>query len=65
MSELTFRRATEADIVAIIALLADDILGAFRESRMPQDFFLYQKAFAEIQADPNQFLCVAEDRGWL
>jgi GNAT superfamily N-acetyltransferase len=65
MSTLTFRRAAEADLVAIIALLADDVLGAFRESRMPQDFFRYRQAFAEIEADPNQFLCVAEDAGWI
>ncbi len=61
----TFRRATESDLVPIIALLADDVLGAFRESRMPQDFFLYRQAFAEIDADPNQLLAVAEDGGWV
>ncbi|MGE0668066.1 MAG: N-acetyltransferase family protein [Sphingomonadales bacterium] len=65
MSTLTFRRATEADLVAIIALLADDVLGAFRESRMPQDFILYRQAFAEIDADPNQLLAVAEEAGWI
>lgn len=58
--QLTFRRATAADLPAIVAMLADDILGAQRETSDPDGMAVYAAAFAEIQADPNQFLCVAE-----
>lgn len=61
MTEPTFRRAVEADLAAIIALLADDALGASREVVSPHPAPSYRRAFAEIDADPNQFLCVAED----
>lgn len=55
---VTFRRAHEADLPAIVALLADDVLGAGREGRGHE---YYQHTFAEIQTDSNQFLCVVED----
>lgn len=35
MSELRFRRAAEADLGAIVAMLADDVLGALRENALP------------------------------
>jgi GNAT superfamily N-acetyltransferase len=54
------RRATEADLPAIVALLADDVLGAAREA--PGDP-AYAAAFAAIEADPNQMLAVAEEAG--
>ena len=60
MSEPVFRRATAADVPAIVALLADDVLGAAREK--PGDP-AYAAAFAAIEADPNQLLAVAEDGG--
>lgn len=40
-------------------MLADDPLGSKRES--PDDLSVYQDAFAAIDADPNQFLAVAEN----
>lgn len=46
---------------AIVALLADDMLGATRES--PDDMTPYWPAFKAIDADPNQFLAVAERDG--
>jgi ribosomal protein S18 acetylase RimI-like enzyme len=55
-----FRRATEDDLPAIVALLADDVLGAAREA--PGDP-AYAAAFAAIAADPNQLLAVAEQDG--
>ncbi|MBK1634794.1 GNAT family N-acetyltransferase [Rhodovulum adriaticum] len=61
MSEPHFRRATAADLEAIVALLADDVLGASRENALPAADACYRAAFAEIDADPNQFLCVVED----
>lgn len=59
MSEVMFRAATVADVPAIVALLADDVLGAARER--PGDP-AYDAAFAAIDADPNQVMAVA-DRG--
>lgn len=54
------RRAVAADLPAIVALLADDPLGAAREDpREPLDP-AYLAAFAAIEADPNMLLAVAE-----
>lgn len=61
MSDVQFRRATEADLPAIVAMLADDVLGATRES--PDDLTPYLAAFKGIEADPNQFLVVADRDG--
>ncbi|POX41015.1 GNAT family N-acetyltransferase [Streptomyces sp. Ru73] len=61
MSEFKIRRATEADIPAIVALLADDALGATRES--PGDLAPYRTAFKRLADDPNQHLVVAERGG--
>jgi GNAT superfamily N-acetyltransferase len=55
------RRALASDVPAIVALLADDPLGATRE-RDPHDA-AYQRAFAEVDADPAQLLVVAEQDG--
>jgi GNAT superfamily N-acetyltransferase len=55
------RRATEEDVPAIVALLAQDVLGATRES--PDDLTPYRQAFQGIDADRNQFLAVAERDG--
>ena len=58
MSELTFRRATYNDIPDIVGMLADDELGATRES--PDDLTPYEEAFAVIDADPHQYLAICE-----
>ncbi|WP_187335629.1 GNAT family N-acetyltransferase [Novosphingopyxis iocasae] len=58
---LHFRAATLADIPAIIEMLADDFLGALREDYRTAGFARYEAAFARIDADPNQFLCVVEE----
>lgn len=57
--EPAFGRATRGDVPAIVALLADDVLGAKREHVDGADLGPYFSAFEEIAADPNQFLCVA------
>lgn len=55
------RRAERPDLPAIIALLADDVLGRSRElvSDPPADE--YSAAFEAIDKDPNQFLAVMVD----
>ncbi|MFQ6269065.1 N-acetyltransferase family protein [Kutzneria viridogrisea] len=58
---MQFRRAREADVAAIVAMLADDVLGATRES--PDDLSPYLAAFKDIEADPNQYLVVADREG--
>jgi len=61
MPDLIFRRATEADVPAIIALLADDVLGASREATGAESYPQYLNAFRGIDADANQFLLVVDD----
>ncbi|MFD7455289.1 GNAT family N-acetyltransferase [Kitasatospora sp. NPDC059827] len=58
---LTIRRAGEGDLPAIVAMLADDPLGATRES--PDDLTPYRTAFTRIDRDPHQHLVVAERAG--
>ncbi|GAA4213774.1 GNAT family N-acetyltransferase [Actinocatenispora rupis] len=60
---LTVRQAHRADVAAIVAMLADDPLGATREA--PDDPAPYLAAFTAIDADPNQYLAVAEVGGEL
>ena len=63
MSDVSFRRATAADVAAIVALLADDELGKTREDPGPPLNPRYAAAFAAIDADRNQFLAVVEEGG--
>jgi GNAT superfamily N-acetyltransferase len=56
------RRATKADVSAIVALLMDDVLGAAREGA-GTDHRAYERAFETIDRDPNQFLAVMERNG--
>lgn len=59
----TFRRATRADLPRIVQMLADDAIGATRESYADPLPDVYWEAFAEIDADPHQLLVVAEIAG--
>ncbi|MEJ7839090.1 MAG: GNAT family N-acetyltransferase [Thermomicrobiales bacterium] len=52
------RRAVAADVPAIVAMLADDPLGAKRES--VDDMAPYQRAFEQIDRDPSHLLVVME-----
>ena len=54
--QLNFRRATRDDLSAIVKLLADDPLGARRESFTDPLPASYQAAFAAIDQDPNHEL---------
>ena len=57
---VTFREATEADLPAIVALLADDPLGQGREGA---DLAPYRDAFRAMQAEPHNLLLVGEEAG--
>ncbi|MBL1096273.1 GNAT family N-acetyltransferase [Streptomyces coffeae] len=57
MSDFRIRRATADDIPDIVAMLADDPLGARRES--PDDPAPYRAAFETLDRDPKQRLVVA------
>ncbi|WP_406400967.1 GNAT family N-acetyltransferase [Streptomyces sp. NBC_00879] len=57
MSDLDIRPAVLDDIPAIVAMLADDPLGAQRES--PGDLAPYTAAFERLSQDPNQIQAVA------
>jgi GNAT superfamily N-acetyltransferase len=60
-TKIVMRRARREDAPAIVAMLADDILGRDRER--PQDPLpdSYYAAFAAIDADPRNLLAVACD----
>ncbi|MEV7400244.1 GNAT family N-acetyltransferase [Streptomyces sp. NPDC091267] len=57
MSDLEIRPASNGDLSAIVAMLADDPLGSGRES--PDDLTPYRTAFQRLADDPNQHLVVA------
>ncbi|MEU6669392.1 GNAT family N-acetyltransferase [Streptomyces sp. NPDC046727] len=57
MGDLEIRAATADDLPAIVAMLADDPLGAQRES--PDDLTPYRTALERLAADPNQHVVVA------
>src|SRR3954451_24418377 len=52
------RRATSADVRAIVALIAADQIGATRDGG---DLAPYERAFAAIDADPAQLLVTVTD----
>jgi ribosomal protein S18 acetylase RimI-like enzyme len=56
--EIVIRAATRADVAAIVALLADDDIGARRESTDPLAPE-YGLAFDAIAGDPDELLVVA------
>ncbi|MFI8963237.1 GNAT family N-acetyltransferase [Streptomyces sp. NPDC053493] len=61
MSDLEIRPAAPGDLPAIVAMLADDPLGAQRES--PDDLTPYTAAFERLAQDPNQHVVVAVRAG--
>ncbi|MFF7608746.1 GNAT family N-acetyltransferase [Streptomyces parvulus] len=61
MADLEIRRTTAADVPAVVAMLADDPLGAERES--PDDLTPYLAALERLDADPNQHVVVAVREG--
>ncbi|MFJ4722304.1 GNAT family N-acetyltransferase [Streptomyces luteogriseus] len=61
MGDLEIRAAAADDVPAIVGMLADDPLGAQRES--PDDLAPYLSALERLSADPNQRLVVAVRKG--
>jgi ribosomal protein S18 acetylase RimI-like enzyme len=60
-NDITIRPAVRADVPAIVALLADDPLGAARET--PDDPSAYLAAFDDIAAQGGNSVLVAERDG--
>ena len=56
---ITLRRATQADLPAIVDMLAEDMLGVGREDTARPLARGYTDAFAAIDKDDNQLLAVA------
>lgn len=63
MNDLRFRQAARDDLPAIIAMLADDALGASREDPSDPPNAAYLAAYKAIEYDPNQLLAVGERSG--
>ena len=63
MADLIFRTASRADLPAIVAMLADDVLGQARERLGDTLDPAYEAAFDAISANSNDRLVVAEQCG--
>jgi GNAT superfamily N-acetyltransferase len=59
-TDVIFRAAVETDLPAIVALLADDVIGAGREDASSA---AYLTAFRDVTADPRNHLVVADAGG--
>lgn len=64
-TNLHFRPAAETDLAELVAMLADDVLGASREDATQPLNAAYFKAFTSIECDPNNELIVIERAGQL
>ncbi len=65
IEQILIRPARHADIAAIVALLADDLLGAAREENTDPLPASYRRAFDEIVAQAGNFLLVADIAGMI
>lgn len=63
VANLIVRRAKVADLVAVVAMLADDDLGQTREDTSVPINEKYRMAFDAINADANQYLAIAQVDG--
>ncbi len=63
MEDVTIRAATESDLAAIVRLIAEDSLGAGRETVSDPPARCYAEALAAIDADPRNEFLVAERDG--
>lgn len=62
---MIYRKATRADLPAVIAMLLEDELGQTREQLGKTLDPRYEAAFEKMDADPNQYLMVVEFEGRL
>lgn len=60
---LHYRRAEAADLETLVPMLADDELGSKREQAQLPLAAGYRRAFAAIEADPNNDVIVAVEGG--
>jgi GNAT superfamily N-acetyltransferase len=60
---MKFRTAAAEDLIPMVQMLADDVLGALREDASLPLSAGYTEAFQHIQNDPNNELVVAEQSG--
>lgn len=60
---LKIRDGVPADVPALVILLADDALGAFREQTSDEGLEVYEQAMAEIEAQSGNRILVAELNG--
>jgi ribosomal protein S18 acetylase RimI-like enzyme len=58
LPRLKARRAAPTDLPAMLALIADDVLGKNRDADASDP--VYKEAFEAIEADQNQYLLVGE-----
>lgn len=63
MPDITYREATESDLSTLIEMLANDQLGAERETVSRPIDSAYLSAFSHISSDPNNELIVVEHQG--
>ena len=61
--DVAFRVATKADLSTLVAMLADDELGAMRENATSPLPASYHRAFDAIESDPNNQILIAEAEG--
>jgi GNAT superfamily N-acetyltransferase len=59
MTSYRIETATKEHLPAIVALLADDAIGAFLEEPSAMD--IYERAFDEMQCNPNAAIYIALD----
>jgi len=63
-ADVVLRTATDADVPAVVAMLAADQLGATRDGvRDESDLAAYTAAFRQIDADPAHLLVIADHNG--
>ena len=58
---MVLREATAADLPAVVALLAEDVVGRPPDPAVVEP--AHERAFAEIRDDPRNLLLVADDDG--
>jgi ribosomal protein S18 acetylase RimI-like enzyme len=62
--QIILRRAALTDLAALVALIADDELGAERDGiATAEDLAAYERAFEAIDRDPAHVLLTAQDHG--